>query len=328
MTDRKAFVERWQQERPLYDAWGHFVVDKVVQLITLELAPTGLGVFLRMPVVPRVKTEESLVQKAFIRKTYADPYNDIEDKVGVRFVVLLNEDVRLIGNIIEGASAFWSANKARDFELERQANPSVFDYQSLHYVVRSKPGTKHDGLEIPADLPCEIQVRTLLQHAYSELTHDTIYKPSVATTPEMMRAAAKSMALIEATDDYFSEVVGIIREKERSAREIEADLTVEYRALTGREPTSSPLNTQLVDHYKGFAGSNFAASLRDWLEKKPYIKERLVHHDPSDFIFDVPAILLVLFAISESPEKAKLESPLSDDELAPLYSLFGYGLHS
>ncbi|QPB21762.1 RelA/SpoT domain-containing protein [Rhizobium sp. 007] len=129
----------------MYDAWGHFVVDKIVQLLTVELAPTGLGLFLRMPVVPRVKTEESLVQKAFIRKKYADPYNDIEDKVGVRFVVLLNEDVRLIGKCIESATAYWTADKARDFELERQANPSVFDYQSLHYVVRSKPGLKHGG---------------------------------------------------------------------------------------------------------------------------------------------------------------------------------------
>nr|WP_246728588.1 RelA/SpoT domain-containing protein [Rhizobium laguerreae] len=296
-------------------------------MLHLELAPAGLGLFLRIPVVPRVKTEDSLVQKAFIRKRYADPYNDIEDKVGVRFVVLLNEDVRLIGNAIENAAAYWTWDKARDFESERQANPSVFDYQSLHYVVRSKPGIRHDDLDLPADLPCEIQVRTLLQHAYSELTHDTIYKPSVSTTPEMMRAAAKSMALIEATDDYFSEVVEIIRNKERSALEIEADLMVEYRALTGLEPVRSPLNTQLIDYYKKFAGPNFSADLREWLAKKPYVKERLVQHDPSDFIFDVPAILLVLFAISEHPENAKVESPLSDEELESLYSLFGYGLH-
>ena len=50
-------------------------------------------------------------------------------------------------------------------------------------------------------------MRTLLQHAHSELTHDTIYKPSVVQTPAMLRAAAKSMALIEATGDYFEELV-------------------------------------------------------------------------------------------------------------------------
>ncbi|WP_246763324.1 hypothetical protein [Rhizobium sp. 007] len=135
------------------------------------------------------------------------------------------------------------------------------------------------------------------------------------------------MALIEATDDYFSEVVEIIRTKERSAREVEADLMVEYRALTGREPIPSPLNTRLIDHYKKFAGANFSADLREWLDKKPYIRERLANRDASDFIFDVPAVLLVLFAISGSPENAKVDSPLSDEELAPLYSLLGYGLH-
>ena len=162
-----------------------------------RVAPTKLELFLKLPVIPRVKTQDSLLQKAFYRaKNYENPYEDIEDKVGLRFVVLLAEDIRTIEAAINDEPR-WVAMLARDFELEREAKPYEFDYQSLHYVVRSKLPLEYEGYSIPADFSCEVQVRTLLQHAYSELTHDTIYKPSVRATPAIKRTAAKSMALIE-----------------------------------------------------------------------------------------------------------------------------------
>jgi ppGpp synthetase/RelA/SpoT-type nucleotidyltranferase len=93
----------------------------------------------------------------------------------------------------------------------------LFDYQSVHYVVRAAREMTVGQVVIPAGTPCEIQVRTLLQHAYSEVTHDTIYKSKVEASTETKRSIAKSMALIEASDDYFSEVL------RQSTKEIEAD---------------------------------------------------------------------------------------------------------
>src|ERR1019366_6806543 len=142
---------------------------------------------------------------------YQNPYEEIEDKVGLRFVVLLIEDIRTIEAAVKEAP-HWVASLARDFEREQEARPYEFDYQSLHYVVRSALPFEFEGVVIPSDIPCEVQVRTLLQHAYSELTHDTIYKPNVRATPLLKRAAAKSMALIEATSDYFSSVSKTIKQ--------------------------------------------------------------------------------------------------------------------
>lgn len=47
--------------------------------------------------VHRTKGDSSFVDEAFHRKSYADPYAGVEDKVGVRFVVLLAGDVKLVG---------------------------------------------------------------------------------------------------------------------------------------------------------------------------------------------------------------------------------------
>src|SRR3546814_12228521 len=35
--------------------------------------------------------------------------------------------------------------------------------------------------------PCEVQLRTLLQHAHSQLTHDTIYKPKTIASSHTKR---------------------------------------------------------------------------------------------------------------------------------------------
>ena len=34
----------------------------------------------------------------------------------------------------------------------------------------------YNGHTIEKDTPCEIQIRTLEQHAYAELSHDYVYK--------------------------------------------------------------------------------------------------------------------------------------------------------
>src|SRR5690606_22227118 len=98
-------------------------------------------------------------------------------------------------------------SKDKDFEAEREAHPLEFVYQSVHYVLKSKPGQAFNGVNLPAGLACEIQVRTLLQHAHSELTHDTLYKPKATAKPAVHRTVAKSMALIEATDEFFDEAM-------------------------------------------------------------------------------------------------------------------------
>src|SRR6185437_12088519 len=108
-----------------------------------------------IPVVPRVKGDDSIVQKAFYRgKKYQNAYEEIEDKVGLRFVVLLTEDIRIIEEALNSSSQ-WTATMARDFEEERDARPYEFDYQSLHYILRSSLPLEFEGVQIPPDLPCE-----------------------------------------------------------------------------------------------------------------------------------------------------------------------------
>lgn len=329
MKDREtALLERWRSERPMYEAWGGLVVDMLTRAVAQEIHPAKIELFFRIPTSHRTKEEPSLLAKAFHRgKPYRDPYAEIEDKVGVRIVVLFSEEIRIVEKAILTCTA-WSAEKARDFEEERARRPFEFDYQSLHYVVRSKPGLSFGGVDIGDSTPCEIQVRTILQHAYSELTHDTIYKPNVAAEPSVKRAAAKSMALIEATDDYFTEVRSRLALAAAPGHRVAALLDALYAQVTGTVGEHSPLNSLIVDHYKKWAKDDFETVITAFFSAKPYLADRIRERMATQLLYRQSGILLIYWVIDQAPRDALIDSPLSDDELRPLYSDLGRRLPS
>ncbi len=183
MTPEEA-KERFAAEWGIFNALGHLVVKEVSDQLRGELPSLQpINAFLRIPPSPRVKDPNSFVAKAFFRgMNFADPYKDVLDKVGVRFVVLLLEDTKIVGNAIKNSS-IWSWEQSREFAEDRERYPTVFDYQSDHYIVRLQAPHVYEEVSIPAGTPCEIQVRTLMQHAYSEMSHDTVYKPSAVGDP-------------------------------------------------------------------------------------------------------------------------------------------------
>lgn len=317
------FLERWFAERPLVQAWGKFVAQKLVECVAPRVAPVSTDIFIRIPMNPRVKGEGSLVTKAFYRgKEYQDPLAQITDKVGVRLVVLLAKEIDVVAAAIEGCPE-WEASKDRDFEAERAAKPTVFDYQSVHYVVRARNATDVAGVTVPAGTPCEVQVRTLLQHAHSEVTHDTLYKPSVIKTAEMQRAASKSMALIEIANDYFEELMELVERNIAPGKKLAVDMAALYHEMVGRSPDSTRAEDLLIDAFAPFAAPDPVAAARALFTEKGFLLERLRELAPTKLLFRQPSIMLAYVAVAKSPEAAKDAWPLTRDELKPLYEQLG-----
>ena len=217
----------------------------------------------------------------------------------------------------------WTSTKARDFEDERAISPFEFDYQSLHYIVRAKKKIRYNEIDITEGIPCEIQIRTLLQHAYSELTHDTIYKPNVQAEPGVKRSAAKSMALIEATDDYFTQVHQKLALALAPGQQVAAVVDRAYTKFLNLDPEPSPLNALLVDHFKQWAREGFDVDLNTFLQDKPFVADFIRERAPTNLLYRQPAVLLVYWAVSQGHERRRaFDGPLSDDELAPFYGDF------
>lgn len=322
MTEEE-FLERWSKERPVVEAWGKFVAKKLMESITPLVAPLSADIFIRIPAIPRVKGDGSILTKAFYRdKDYTDPLEEITDKVGVRFIVLLAKEIEVVCRAIEECGE-WEPSKDRDYQQERDNAPYEFRYQSVHYIVRCKNDMTVDEQTILRGIPCEIQVRTLLQHAHSELTHDTIYKPSVIQTPEMHRAAAKSMALIEATTDYFAELTDLIARSVAPARELSRQMDELYRELIGRSPDATKAEALLNDAFGQFAGEKPVDAVRELFLKKDFIVGRIKDRAVSKLLFRQPSILLAYVAVSNRPQDAQEAWPLTRAEMKPIYMDLG-----
>ena len=234
-----ALLARWAAEKEIFAAWGNVVVKEVLKdLIAFDrnIHPKS---FIKIPPEPRLKGDESLLGKAFHRgKTYVDPYQEIEDKIGVRFVVLLASEILMLQKLIESGK-LWRASLDKDYEEERARRPSEFAYQSKHYVLRAKLEIKDEGgVVIPSGTPCEVQLRTLLQHAHSELTHDNIYKvqSGTAVSSNVHRTVAKSMALIEVVDEFFELAIHQLGEATSTERGAMLSLSQIFEKFVGLAP--------------------------------------------------------------------------------------------
>lgn len=242
-------LEIWEREKPLYEAWGKFVVDNISK--QLKLKNINCDVFFKIPPLPRLKGNHSLVEKAFYRedKSYSDPYNEIEDKVGVRFVVLLIKDIDVISEEINSLTNLWSADLSRDYEAERNIRPLEFSYQSRHFVLRPVRSMEVGGLPVTTNTSCEVQIRTLLQHAHAELTHDLLYKSKKKQKPDVKRVSARSMALIETTDDFFVMVNDKVNVSTAEELGFTSELDNLYRRLIGSEPEVFSSSVAVWDYF-------------------------------------------------------------------------------
>lgn len=190
-------------------------MEKVKKFLDEDLKGMTEQLKVKIPSSFREKNIESFIGKALYRmKSYTDPMIDIEDKVAGRVVFLISKDVNEAYGILE-KDARWNCKTTRNIEKEIGNQPNSFDYQSIHVVVSPIDSDKDFSEDEKKYLTCEIQLRTLLQHAYAEMSHDNVYKGPFKNDKKILRHLAKSMALMEAADDYFCRILDQMIDKDR-----------------------------------------------------------------------------------------------------------------
>lgn len=309
--ETELFRKHLQDNRSMYKAWGDYVVHTIKSELEASTDGSREGI-LKIPAAPRVKDVDSAINKIY-RKGYTDPLLQMTDLVGVRFVVLLSEQIDSICSIIE-SNASWTWTSSRDYRDEVTENPQIFDYQSRHYEVRPKHEIPYNNINIQTQTCCEIQVRTLLQHAYAELVHDTIYKPSRAAPPMAVRQVARSMALMETTDELFCHTMRMLTEVNKERSDFINDLVELYKEWIG-DPISEPdikSHIYVLDHFEDYVSDTSASDIRELLNRKKYISLKIRERLQEKRLFTQP---LVLFAYSlasqQDPVTFRREWPLS-----------------
>lgn len=320
--EQKEFIHKYEKEKHIYEAWGHYTKERIIKALKKQVPIEN---FLKLDVKVRVKSVDSLLAKAYYRnKNYKNPYNEITDKVGMRFVVLYLDEVHLIGNIIESIDE-WVFSKDRDFLDEIERYPERFDYESLHYVVTNKYSIVYNEIEIPKGISCEIQIRTLLQHAYCEMSHSTIYKKNVHS--KVKRVTARSMALIESADYFFKEVKEMVLKEEKIYNDLLPKL-IEYYSTFAKLTVEDKINVLIIDNYGNLLKENIFEEIKKFIEENKFLKDIIIQNYEIKFIYRQPVVLLIYYLISKTRHKVSDEWPLTYDELIPLYNDLGYCLDS
>jgi putative GTP pyrophosphokinase len=317
----------FEVRRPALEALGRWVTHTITETLEQRLgSKAAASKFLQIPPKPRVKETDSFLEKALVRKRKSDPLTEITDQVGVRFVVLLLEDIDLIGKIIE--SGPWDSQKDRDFQQERLEKADYFAYQSDHYVIHTRSEFSFDGVSIPAQLPCEIQIRTILQHAYAEMAHSSSYKPPIKLPEEdqkhINRSLAKGSALIETTDDVFGEIKKRMREYNESVAALLARSSEIYNEITGEStsPTTA-LGELIVDTYRGFLKDVSPDQLKSWADARPWLKDSLLKKRAVSVFYRDPVVILLGFLVIENETALPRLWPVDSLYLEDFYNMLG-----
>jgi ppGpp synthetase/RelA/SpoT-type nucleotidyltranferase len=153
----------------------------------------------------RCKTIDSFSEKlARPDKAYKDPLEEITDLIGMRIITYHLPDVERICSLIRKEFQVDELNSA---DKRASLNPDRFGYLSFHLVV-SLPEHRRNLTEWQefANIKVEIQVRTVLQHAWAAISHKLDYKTAQEMAKEMKRKLFRLSALLELCDEEFQEL--------------------------------------------------------------------------------------------------------------------------
>jgi hypothetical protein len=129
---------------------------------------------------------------------------------------------------------------SEDDKIEGQA-PSLFEYMSVHYVVRMKDSYSGPRYEAIKGLPFEIQARTILMDGWANVSHHLDYRGGSSIPSELRRDFHALSGLLYMADKHFelffsktedsrrrAEESIVVREEPDYSQEINTDTLLAY----------------------------------------------------------------------------------------------------
>lgn len=168
------FIGRYRREYDFYDQASRLVA----QLLEARLQAAGV----RAMVTYRAKAVgklESKVRDRAQRKQYQtveNIYADIPDLAGARVALYFPAQREQVASLIDEAFVVQQTKVFPDGGAPRYTK-RFSGYSATHYRVRLRESTLVDSQKRYAEAPVEIQIASVLMHAWSEVEHDLVYKP-------------------------------------------------------------------------------------------------------------------------------------------------------
>jgi putative GTP pyrophosphokinase len=210
------------QEERSSEQWGEVYAERRPAHVSFTGA---LDVLLRQLLdqasIPYAQVESRTKETAnFVGKLkrknekYADPLTEVTDLSGLRIILFYLDDVERVGELI---TQQFEVDAEHSGDKSVALDPDRFGYLSVHHVIRLDSSRKELLEWKRFDGYCaEIQVRTVLQHAWAAISRKLAYASVREAPRDLQRNLNRLSALLELADDEFVDI--------RAAREeIEAE---------------------------------------------------------------------------------------------------------
>lgn len=201
-------VEIYTKRYPNYVLYAE-KLEVLLKKAVKELAPLAI-------VQTRPKGISNLAEKCMRkRREYKDPVNEFTDLCGGRVIVHTAEQVEAVSSFIK---EHFTIDWENTVDVRERLRPTEFGYRSVHYIISVKEGIfpndavdielpkkLHDDVAFP-NRRAEIQVRTMLEHAWADIAHSLVYKSPFPVPAKWEREFAGVAAMLEGVDKTFSRV--------------------------------------------------------------------------------------------------------------------------
>jgi len=147
---------------------------------------------------------------------FPDPLRDLHDLVGVRVIVGLPHEIRLAAHLIKRQRSEFDCRVDREKDIG-SIESGTYGYSSRHLVLRTiqSSSVRHyqdllgAGAKPTGSYQFEVQIRTILAHAWSEFEHRIRFKasePRAARSPYADRQFTAAAAMLETVESVFVEL--------------------------------------------------------------------------------------------------------------------------
>ena len=240
-ADVEVVLSEFDGKKPLLSAWCEKTKGLVEELLSE-------GNVRYQSVQARVKTREKL------RKKYLDPQknykrlDDITDQAGLRVITYYEDEV---DRVVELIKKEFQLDPEKSFD-KKDDDPNKFGYDALNFVCKY-PAERARLFEYRkvSEIWCEIQVTSILRHAWSEIEHPW-YDLKDAYPDIIKRRFARMAALLEIAESEFLSLRAIQSDYQKSVDVRVAanvpDLPVDAVSLKSfieREPLVEHINDEV-----------------------------------------------------------------------------------
>jgi ppGpp synthetase/RelA/SpoT-type nucleotidyltranferase len=168
----------------------------------------------------RVKTEDSLAGKLELKGNKYKTLADITDIIGIRVITFYIDDVDKVSSAID---RLFDIDWTNTIDKRKLHEIDSFGYMSLHYICSQ------------GDFPYrfEIQIRTILQHAWANINHDTGYKSGIEVPKNYLRNLNRLAGMLELADEQFSRIRSELADYRRRVKALVASGNLDDVPLDG-----------------------------------------------------------------------------------------------